>query len=58
LIGSEVVHPLTGISIPIVADEELVDPEWGTGVVKVDLLHILPKIVTDFSLDHPSSQYG
>ncbi|UCE26002.1 MAG: valine--tRNA ligase [Candidatus Coatesbacteria bacterium] len=38
LIGKEVVLPLTGRSIPVVADE-LVDPEFGTGVVKVTPAH-------------------
>ncbi|WP_026423135.1 valine--tRNA ligase [Actinokineospora inagensis] len=38
LIGTEVVLPLTGRRIPIVADEH-VDPEFGTGAVKVTPAH-------------------
>lgn len=34
LIGKEVDHPITGRRIPIVADE-FVDPQFGTGVVKI-----------------------
>jgi valyl-tRNA synthetase len=39
LIGSEVALPLTSRRIPIVADAILVDPEFGTGVVKVTPAH-------------------
>ncbi|RLK55173.1 valine--tRNA ligase [Actinokineospora cianjurensis] len=38
LIGTEVALPLTGRRIPIVADEH-VDPEFGTGAVKVTPAH-------------------
>jgi len=38
LVGSEVVLPLTGRSIPIIADEH-VDPAFGTGAVKVTPAH-------------------
>eukprot|EP01128_Nolandella_sp_AFSM9_P007472 TRINITY_DN4101_c0_g1_i1.p1 TRINITY_DN4101_c0_g1~~TRINITY_DN4101_c0_g1_i1.p1 ORF type:complete len:538 (-),score=84.61 TRINITY_DN4101_c0_g1_i1:1837-3450(-) len=38
-IGRNVVNPLTGASIPVVGDEVLVDPELGTGVVKVTPAH-------------------
>lgn len=55
LIGKEVILPLTGRTIPIIADE-YVDPEFGTGCVKitpahdpndyqVGLRHNLPEIV-------------
>ncbi len=33
-IGCEILHPITGRTIPIVADD-FVDPEFGTGVVKI-----------------------
>ncbi|MCP3169322.1 valine--tRNA ligase [Myxococcus qinghaiensis] len=39
LAGQLVVLPLTGREIPIVADAELVDPKFGTGVVKVTPAH-------------------
>ncbi|MEV4129321.1 valine--tRNA ligase [Nocardia sp. NPDC049707] len=38
LIGREIVLPLTGRRIPVVADEH-VDPEFGTGAVKVTPAH-------------------
>jgi len=38
LVGKSVVLPLTGRTIPVVADE-LVDPEFGTGAVKVTPAH-------------------
>jgi valyl-tRNA synthetase len=38
LIGLEVDHPITGRRIPIIPDE-FVDPEFGTGVVKVTPAH-------------------
>lgn len=38
LIGQEVVLPLTGRTIPIIADE-YVDPEFGTGCVKITPAH-------------------
>src|SRR5256714_9534621 len=38
LIGREVELPLTGRQIPVVADEH-VDPEFGTGAVKVTPAH-------------------
>ena len=39
LIGHEVELPLTGRRIPIIADGMLVDPAFGTGVVKVTPAH-------------------
>ena len=39
LIGQSVVLPLTGREIPIVGDAILVDPEFGTGCVKVTPAH-------------------
>jgi valyl-tRNA synthetase len=39
LIGREAVIPIAGRSIPIIADPVLVDPEFGTGVVKVTPSH-------------------
>ncbi len=39
LIGKEVRLPLTGRRIPIIADGILVDPSFGTGVVKVTPAH-------------------
>ncbi|NOK00850.1 MULTISPECIES: valine--tRNA ligase [Myxococcus] len=39
LIGKHVVLPLSGREIPIIADAELVDPKFGTGVVKVTPAH-------------------
>ncbi|XXF80741.1 valine--tRNA ligase [Myxococcaceae bacterium GXIMD 01537] len=39
LIGKKVVLPLTGREIPIIADAELVNMEFGTGVVKVTPAH-------------------
>ncbi|HYO57770.1 valine--tRNA ligase [Archangium sp.] len=39
LAGQSVVLPLTGREIPIIADAELVDPAFGTGVVKVTPAH-------------------
>ena len=38
LIGKQVDHPITGRRIPIVADE-FVDPQFGTGVVKITPAH-------------------
>ncbi|MDB4880351.1 MAG: Valyl-tRNA synthetase, partial [Gemmatimonadetes bacterium] len=38
LIGREVVLPLLGISIPVIADQ-YADPEFGTGVVKITPAH-------------------
>lgn len=38
-IGKNVQLPLTGRSIPIIADDILVDPEFGSGVVKVTPAH-------------------
>jgi valyl-tRNA synthetase len=38
LIGLEVDHPITGRRIPIIADE-FVDPEFGTGIVKITPAH-------------------
>ena len=37
--GQRVSHPFVDRRIPIVADEQLVDPEFGTGVVKVTPAH-------------------
>ncbi len=39
LIGSFVLHPLLNRRIPIIGDEILVDPEFGTGAVKVTPAH-------------------
>ena len=39
LIGSVVVHPFLDREIPIIADAELVDPEFGTGAVKITPAH-------------------
>jgi len=39
LVGKTVVLPLLGREIPIIADSELVNPEFGTGVVKVTPAH-------------------
>ncbi len=39
LVGSFVVHPFLGRRIPIIADAELVDPDFGTGAVKVTPAH-------------------
>ena len=39
LIGKTLVHPVTGHTFPIVADAILVDPEFGTGAVKVTPAH-------------------
>jgi len=38
-IGSQVRLPLTGRLVPIIADDILVDPEFGSGVVKVTPAH-------------------
>ncbi len=39
LIGKHVIVPLVGRKIPIIADGQLVDPTFGTGVVKVTPAH-------------------
>ena len=39
LLGKRVRHPILDREIPIVADAELVDPEFGTGAVKVTPAH-------------------
>jgi valyl-tRNA synthetase len=39
MIGKNVKHPITGREFPIIADPELVDPEFGTGAVKVTPAH-------------------
>lgn len=39
LIGMEIVHPLVKRRLPIVADAELVDMAFGTGVVKITPAH-------------------
>ncbi len=39
LIGKMIVHPLLDRKFPIIADEILVDPEFGTGAVKVTPAH-------------------
>jgi valyl-tRNA synthetase len=39
LIGKTVTIPLVGRDIPIIADAELVDPQFGTGAVKVTPAH-------------------
>jgi valyl-tRNA synthetase len=37
--GRSVVHPFTGRQLPIIADAALVDPELGTGAVKITPAH-------------------
>jgi valyl-tRNA synthetase len=39
LVGSHVLHPLSGRRIPIIADGELVDMSFGTGAVKITPAH-------------------
>lgn len=39
LVGKYLVHPINGRKIPIIADAELVDPEFGTGAVKITPAH-------------------
>jgi valyl-tRNA synthetase len=39
LVGRSVRHPILDREIPIVADAELVDPEFGTGAVKITPAH-------------------
>ena len=39
LVGTHVLHPLTGRRIPIIADRELVDMSFGTGAVKITPAH-------------------
>ena len=39
MIGELLELPLTGRKIPIIADEEHVDPEFGTGCVKITPAH-------------------
>ena len=39
LIGKHVILPLVGRRIPMIADGLLVDPKFGTGVVKVTPAH-------------------
>jgi len=39
LVGKKVKLPLVGREIPVIADAELVNPEFGTGVVKVTPAH-------------------
>ena len=39
LVGTILKHPLLGYELPIIADAELVDPEFGTGAVKVTPAH-------------------
>jgi valyl-tRNA synthetase len=39
LIGKAVRHPIMDREIPIIADAELVDPEFGTGAVKITPAH-------------------
>ena len=39
LIGTKIRHPLLGYEFPIVADDVLVDPEFGTGAVKITPAH-------------------
>ncbi|KAI9596985.1 hypothetical protein BDF19DRAFT_421461 [Syncephalis fuscata] len=38
-IGRKVKHPITQQHIPIIADDQLVDPEFGTGIVKITPAH-------------------
>lgn len=37
--GKNAVHPFNGRKLPIICDDILVDPEFGTGAVKVILLY-------------------
>lgn len=39
LVGQHVIHPFRNDTIPIIIDDELVDPNFGTGVVKVTPAH-------------------
>ncbi|HUL58773.1 MAG TPA: valine--tRNA ligase [Anaeromyxobacteraceae bacterium] len=39
MVGKKVRHPLTGREFPVIADAILVDPEFGTGAVKVTPAH-------------------
>ena len=39
LVGSYAIHPFLGRRVPVIADSELVDPEFGTGAVKVTPAH-------------------
>ena len=39
--GKVAVHPFNGRKLPIICDGELVDPEFGTGCVKVHALLLL-----------------
>jgi valyl-tRNA synthetase len=39
LIGKNVVHPISGRQLPVIADAQLVDVETGTGVVKITPAH-------------------
>ena len=39
VIGKYLVHPVNGRRIPVIADAELVDPEFGTGAVKITPAH-------------------
>lgn len=47
--GRFAVHPFNGRKLPIICDDVLVDPEFGTGAVKVSILYIVNK---KFLLDH------
>ncbi|KAL0213833.1 hypothetical protein P9112_006017 [Eukaryota sp. TZLM1-RC] len=37
--GKQVLHPFSGRELPIITDSELVDPEFGTGCVKITPAH-------------------
>ena len=39
LIGKSILHPISGRSLPIIVDDLLVDPAFGTGVVKITPAH-------------------
>jgi len=39
VVGKFLVHPINGRKIPVIADAELVDPEFGTGAVKITPAH-------------------
>jgi valyl-tRNA synthetase len=39
LVGKEVILPIVGRRLPVIADEEWVDPSFGTGAVKVTPAH-------------------
>jgi valyl-tRNA synthetase len=56
LIGKEVILPIANRRIPIIADPILVDPEFGTGVVKVTPAHDRNDYETGLRHDLPQVQ--